>query len=94
MASAERSARRVYSRCFTNGYLRGAIDASMRGDKREMEGEPDAIVVSADRTRGIVVLSPRPGHSITKGQGYAYSHDRYRGGFRVLSIDRWLECIK
>jgi putative protease len=76
--AAERDARRVFSRGFTNGYLAGDVTASMRGDKRSLEGEPDALVVSADRQRGEIVLAPRAGHRIRPGQGYRYTHDRYR----------------
>lgn len=83
---AVRRARRVFTRGFTNGYLEGTVDASMRGDKRALEGEPDAILRWANRKRGILVLEPRPGHAIRPGQGYRYAHDRYQGGFRVLSV--------
>jgi putative protease len=86
-AEAERAAGRVFSRGFTNGYLLGSIDAGMRGDKRFLEGEPDAWVVSAHRKTGVLHLEPRPGHSIRPGQGYRYTHDRYRGGFRVISVE-------
>ena len=89
-AEAGRAAARVYSRGFTNGYL-GAGDGSerfgaMRGDKRRLEGEPDAFVLSAHRTTGSILLEPRPGHEIRAGQGYRYAHDRYRGGFRVIAV--------
>ncbi len=80
---AERAAGRVFSRGFTNGYLSGRIDGSMRGDKRSLEGEPDARVLSAERHSGHLVLEPREGHAVKAGQGYRYTHDRYRSGFRV-----------
>jgi putative protease len=83
---AERAAGRVYSRGFTNGYLEGRVGPSMRGDKRSLEGEPDAIVRSAHRKKGLLLLEPRPGHSVRPGQGYRYAHDRYRGGFRILAV--------
>ncbi len=83
-AEAEHAAGRVFSRGFTSGYLSGRIDASMRGDKRSLEGEPDARVVSANRHSGQLVLEPRVGHAVKAGQGYRYAHDRYRSGFRVL----------
>ena len=89
-AEAGRAAARVYSRGFTNGYLesRGASEGfgGMRGDKRRLEGEPDAFVLSAHRTTGSILLEPRPGHEILAGQGYRYAHDRYRGGFRVIAV--------
>jgi putative protease len=84
-AEAERSAGRVFARGFTNGYLAGRVEGSMRGDKRLLEGECDLTVLSANRTTGVLVLEPRPGHPIRAGQGYRYAHDRYVGGFRVLS---------
>src|SRR5262245_7317300 len=83
---ARRDAGRVYSRGFTDGYLSDRIDPSMRGDKRRLEGEPDAVVMAADRHRGTLVLEPRAGHQVRAGQGYRYAHDRYRGGFRVTGV--------
>jgi len=83
---AERAAGRVFSRGFTNGYLAGAVGASMRGDKRSLDGEPDAVVLEAHRQSGDLLLQPRPGHEVRAGQGYRYAHDRYRGGFRVLAV--------
>jgi putative protease len=85
---AARAAGRVYSRGFTNGYLSGRVDPAMRGDKRRLEGEPDATVLSANRKTGLLVLEPRSGHAIRAGQGYRYTHDRYRGGFRVIGVER------
>lgn len=83
-AEALRAAQKVYSRGFTNGYLAGGCDPSMRGDKRSLEGEPDVVVRRADRRNGALLLVPRAGHVIRPGQGYRYAHDRYRGGFLVL----------
>lgn len=83
---ARREASRVFTRGFTNGYLEGTRDSSMRGDKRWLEGEPDATVLWADRKKGVLALEPRSGHAIRPGQGYRYAHDRYLGGFRVLSV--------
>ncbi len=88
---ARRAAGRVFSRGFTDGYLSGHIDPSMRGDKRRLEGEPDAVVLAANRKSGDLVLEPRPGHAVRAGQGYRYAHDRYRGGFRVIGVDRRAE---
>jgi len=86
-AEAEQAAGRVYSRGFTNGYLAADVDATMRGDKRTLEGEPDVVVIAADRRAAVLVLEPRPGHALRSGQGYRYAHDRFRGGFRVLAVE-------
>lgn len=86
-AEAEQAAGRVYSRGFTNGYLGAGVDATMRGDKRTLEGEPDVVVRAADRRAAVLVLEPRPGHALRAGQGYRYAHDRFRGGFRVLAVE-------
>jgi putative protease len=85
---AERAAGRVFSRGFTNGYLEGVLAPAMRGDKRSLEGEPDLVVRAANRKTGVLHVEPRPGHAVEAGQGYRYVHDRYRGGFRVIGVDR------
>jgi U32 family peptidase len=83
---ARRAAGRVYSRGFTDGYLSDRIDPTMRGDKRRLEGEPDAVVRAANRKTATLVIEPRAGHQVRAGQGYRYAHDRYRGGFRVIGV--------
>ncbi len=85
--AAESAAGRVFSRGFTNGYLGAQIDPTMRGDKRSLEGEPDATVLAANRNTAVITLAARPGHLVRAGQGYRYAHDRYRGGFLVLAVD-------
>jgi putative protease len=78
----------VFARPQTEAPLDGEYGPASRLHRYEPEQDrsPDALLVSADRHRGEVVVQSRT--PITAGQGFSFSVGFFNGGFLVIGADR------
>ncbi len=76
----------VFNRGFTDGWLRDEVVPEMRAIRPGSSGvgEPYGVVLFADRHRGRLRIDAR--RPIHNGQGFAYTHGTYRGGFLVTRV--------
>ena len=78
----------VFARTHTDAPLSGDYTQASRLHRYEPEQDraPDAILVSADRGAGEVVVNSRT--PVVAGQGFAFSVGFFNGGFLVIGADR------
>ncbi|HEX3134250.1 MAG TPA: U32 family peptidase, partial [Planctomycetota bacterium] len=78
----------VFARTHTEASLDGDYSPASRLHRYEPEQDraPDALLVSADRARGEVVVNSRT--PVVAGQGFAFSVGFFNGGFLVIGADR------
>lgn len=78
----------VFARPQTEAPLDGEYGPASRLHRYEPEQDrtPDALLVTADRHRGEVVVQSRT--PITAGQGFSFSVGFFNGGFLVVGADR------
>ncbi len=78
----------VFARTQTEAPLDGEYGSASRLHRYEPEQDraPDALLVSADRARGEVVVSSSA--PVVAGQGFAFSVGFFNGGFLIIGADR------
>ena len=86
LAAARNLLRDVFARPLTDAPLRGDYgdDSRLHRWQPDRDRLPDAELESIDRQTGSAVLQ---GRDIRAGQGFAYTHGMWNGGFLVIAAD-------
>ncbi len=79
--------RGVFARTHTDAPLAGDYSSASRLHRwaPELDAEPDARLISLDRARGRAEVACK--RAPRAGQGYAFTHGTWNGGFLVIAVD-------
>ena len=87
VAAAQELLRDVFARPHTDAPLRGAYGEESRLHRwaPDKDRQPDAHLISLDRKNSRAELRAR---EVRAGQGFAYTHGMWNGGFLVIAADK------